>query len=135
MTKIKFIFETKAKRQFWSIFAACILLFTSLALVVHEDYKGILFGVALGGAVYALLESVTLFLYKNFVFLGHNYMLVRVKSFFFKTILSNQLDSVEITENNLCIHLSNKSIDINTEGINKQDINQLHILISKFAKA
>jgi hypothetical protein len=135
MNRIKFIFETKAKRKLWSLLAVGILFFTILALMVNEDYQGFFYGVALGGAFYGFLEFFSLFLYKNFVVVGHNFLFVRVKSFFFTTLLLDQVQCVELVDDQLCFYLPNKTMEISTDGIETEDVHRLVDLVSKWKKA
>ncbi|MBZ9785901.1 hypothetical protein LB456_00370 [Psychroflexus sp. CAK57W] len=135
MKRIKFIYEARSKRIFMSVLSACILIFSAIGLLVDKDSSGFFFGVAFAGVLYGLLEFIGLFLYKHFVFLGNEYALIRINSFFFKTVLLDQLDSVEIIENTLRIHLSHKAIDINIKGISPKDVNRLQMFMSTSAKA
>lgn len=135
MTNIKFIYETRANRIFMSILSAAIVVLSAIAIWVDGDISDFLFGIASGGLFYILLGLGRLFWNKNFVYVGHNYLLVRINTFFFKTILFDRVESVDISETVQHIHLRNKDIQIQTEGINDQDVSRLQMLISTLVKA
>lgn len=135
MSRIKFIYETKSKRIFMSVLSACILILTAIGLLVDKSSSGFLFGFATGGGLYIILELISLFLNRNFVYIGHNYLLIRINRFFFQTLLLDRVQSHTASETIQRIQLKEKSIDIRTEGIDKQDVKRLQLLLSKLVKA
>lgn len=135
MNRIKFIYETRSKRIFMSVLSACILILTAIGLLVDKGSSGFFFGVATGGVLYIILELASLFLNRNFVYIGHNYLLIRINRFFFKTLLLDHVESVNVSDTIQQIHLKERIIEVRTEGIAEQDVNQLQVLILKLAEA
>lgn len=134
MNRIKFIYETRSNRIFMSVLSVCLLMISAISLLVESDLKDFFLGLMFGIISVLLILLISLFTYKNVVYGNDKYLLVRINTFYFKTIVLDQIKSQEITDKHLQIHLSNKTIQIHRAGIDPQDINRLQMIISKSVK-
>lgn len=134
MNRIKFIYETRSNRIFMSVLSVCLLMISAISLLVESDLKDFSLGLMFGIVSVLLILFISLFTYKNFVYGNDKYLLVRINTFYFKTIVLDQIKSLEVNDNYLQIHLSNKTIQIHRAGIDPQDINRLQMIISKSVK-
>lgn len=134
MNRVKFIYETRSNRIFMYVLSVCILIISAISLLVESDLKDFFSGLMFGIISVLFILFISLFTYKNFVYGNNKYLLLRINTFYFKTIILDQIKSLEVNDNYLQIHLSNKTIQIHRAGIDPQDINRLQMIISKSVK-